>query len=142
MRILTTLKFPKALDLLYYDNLIAIHDELIGRLNQYKTIINQPKNLSIEPMTPIRAPNKKRNNELNLQKNKIELFWAREKACELVEAKVLRDLRELFETNGARNLHNLPCIAPIPTEKTIFLSKAIRLEPWLKKMNYDPSDQN
>jgi len=72
----------------------------------------------------------------------MEVFLAREKVCETVEAKVLRDLRELFESNGARNLHNLHCIAPIPAERTIFLSKAIRLEPWLKKMNYAQSDQN
>ncbi len=39
----------------------------------------------------------------------------------------MNDLREIFESNGARELTNLPVISPIPNERTIFLSKAIIL---------------
>jgi len=53
MRHLTTLKFPKALDLLYYDN-------LRGRLKQYKAMLDQQKNPNGEAMSPCRPkPNKK-----------------------------------------------------------------------------------
>ena len=59
----------------------------------------------------------------------------RNKTHDNVEANVIKDLRELFESNGASDMHNLHVVAPILSERSIFLSKAIRLEPWLKKMN-------
>ena len=30
----------------------------------------------------------------------------------------------------------------MPNDRTIFMSKAIRLQPWLSSLDYDPSDQN
>ena len=49
-------------------------------------------------------------------------------------------MRQLFETNGAHDLISLPCISPIPSERIIFLSKAIRLVPWLPGLDYDVSN--
>ena len=44
-----------------------------------------------------------------------------------VETMLMRDLRELFESNGARNLFSLHNVNPLLNERTLFLSKAIRL---------------
>ena len=43
---------------------------------------------------------------------------------------VLKQLRKLFEGNGASEFQTPPPIAPNQTEATIFISKAMRLVPY------------
>lgn len=84
---------------------------------------NQPNTsptpgLRIQPKKSL-LEQKRKNDRANQQRRQV----IREK----IEIGVMRDLRKLFESNGARNIINLPCISPVPSERTIFLSKAIRL---------------
>ena len=72
--------------------------------------------------------------EKQRRKQTLQNYLRKEKQLEEVEAKVVRDFRKLFESNGARPLLNLPTVSPVPTERTIFLSKAIRLQPKLDKI--------
>lgn len=89
---------------------------------------------------------KSMNNQIRISKQieQLKLKIAAEAHRRQLESVLVMDIRELFECNGARNLVNLHTIAPISNEKTIFLSRAIRLQPWLKDLRtkYDPSDQN
>ena len=133
MRFLGKLDFPKALELQYHGNLNA----LLQSFTRQPTI-----GLNSEAMSP--GLHLKPNQE---QKRKKQAEWLqkyieREAFREKVETGVISDLRKLFDSNGSRNLNNLPVISPIQNERTIFLSKAIRLQPSLANLRYDPSDQN
>lgn len=65
----------------------------------------------------------KQNNTLQNLARMIKLEDRKHK----VETMLMRDLRELFESNGARNLFSLHNVNPLLNERTLFLSKAIRL---------------
>ena len=69
-------------------------------------------------------------------------YLEREAIKTQIETGIIRELRQLFENNGAHDLINLSCIAPIPNERTIFLSKPIRLQPWLANLKLDTSAKN
>ena len=69
-------------------------------------------------------------------------YLERESIKSKIEMGIIRDLRQLFENNGAHDLINLSCISPIPNERTVFLSKPIRLQPWLANLNLDTENNS
>ena len=62
-------------------------------------------------------------------------------ARKIVQAKVLKQLRKLFEGNGACEFANLPPVAPNQTEATIFISKAMRLVPYRDRLDLSVIEQ-
>lgn len=114
MRHLTSLNFSKAIEMQYNGILRVKLDNLKAGFKRHK----KEKGFNMFERS---------------EEKQIENILERKKRHENIETKVLRELRALFEQNGARNLHNLQTVSPIIPERTIFLSKAIRLEPWLKK---------
>ena len=59
---------------------------------------------------PAALAQKNRKKEERFKKFSVKLqgFIENEKVREKIESKILKDLRELFEANGALNLHQLP----------------------------------
>ena len=47
---------------------------------------------------------------------------------------MLKQLRKLFEGNGASELQNPPPVAPTQREATLFISKAMRLVPYRDRL--------
>ena len=67
------------------------------------------------------------------RKDQIVQYLKTDASLAKIQRQIVSDLHKLFESNGASNLTNLPQISPIANERTIFLSKAIRLQPWLRE---------
>ena len=63
--------------------------------------------------------------------DKLQKHIEEEDQRQKTENVIITDLRRLFEFNGGHSLINLPTVAPMPCERTLFLSKAIRLLKWL-----------
>ena len=127
MRFLGSLPFPKALKLQYNCDM----NEMLRNMNKQTTAVND-----------ISPGRKKMTNQVSKHRDWLERYVEKDQLREKVETIFIYQVRDLLETNGARNLTNLSSISPLPNERTIFLSKAIRLQPKLSSLEYDPSDQN
>lgn len=118
---LSRLEVPKALGLQYNGSLQDELRNLNRQTNQDPGTPGLPKRLNKDM---IKREKRKKDIDNALKTNAL---------LAKIQRKIVSDLHKLFESNGASNLTNLPVVAPIPNERTIFLSKPMRLLPWLKE---------